>query len=81
MRARRRVARRSRNPGDCYTSGSYQRAIAAACKKADVPRWSPHRLRHNAATSLRKQFGLDIARVVLGHTSPAVTEVYEQIYI
>jgi len=29
-------------------------------------RWHPHQLRHNAATYLRKQFGLEAARVVLG---------------
>jgi integrase len=29
--------------------------------------WHPHQLRHNAATRLRKQHGLDAARAVLGH--------------
>ncbi len=42
-------------------------------------RWSPHRLRHNAATNLRKEFGLDVARVVLGHRSAVVTEVYAEL--
>jgi integrase len=41
-----------------------------------VPHWHPHQLRHSAATRLRKEFGLDVARVILGHSSPAVTEVY-----
>jgi integrase len=41
--------------------------------------WHPHRLRHNAATRLRKQYGLDIARVILGHASPVVTEVYAEV--
>ncbi|MEJ7591114.1 MAG: hypothetical protein WKF77_06160 [Planctomycetaceae bacterium] len=31
-------------------------AIARACKLAKVPLWSPNRLRHNAATELRKEF-------------------------
>jgi len=44
-----------------------------------VPRWGAHRLRHNAATYLRKEFGLDVARVILGHSSPAVTEVYAEV--
>jgi integrase len=39
----------------------------------------PHRLRHTAATKLRKVFGIDAARAVLGHRSPAVTEVYAEI--
>jgi integrase len=38
--------------------------------------WHPNQLRHTAATRLRKEFGLDVARVILGHSSPAVTEVY-----
>ena len=53
-------------------------AIARACKRAGVPRWHPHQLRHNAATWLRKEFGLDVARVILGHSSPVVTEVYAE---
>ncbi len=42
-------------------------------------RWHPHQLRHNAATRLRKEYGLDAARVILGHKSPAITEVYAEI--
>ena len=44
-----------------------------------VPRWSPHKLRHCCATRLRREFGLDTARAVLGHTSPAVTEIYAEL--
>jgi integrase len=42
-------------------------------------RWHPHRLRHSAATRLRREFGLDVARAVLGHSSPVVTEVYAEL--
>jgi len=42
-------------------------------------RWSPNQLRHNAATYLRKRFGIEAARVVLGHNSAAVTEVYAEV--
>jgi integrase len=41
--------------------------------------WHPNQLRHNAATRLRKEFGLDVARVILGHSSPVVTEVYAEV--
>jgi integrase len=41
-------------------------------------RWHPHQLRHSAATQLRKQFGLEVTRVILGHSSSAVTEVYAE---
>jgi len=40
--------------------------------------WHPHQLRHNAATELRKEFGLETARVILGHRSPAVTTIYAE---
>jgi integrase len=40
--------------------------------------WHPHQLRHNAATYLRKEFGLETARIILGHRSAAITEVYAE---
>jgi integrase len=53
-RARRRAKRRARAPHEHYTTQSYGKAIAAGCLKAGVPAWGPHRLRHNAATRLRR---------------------------
>ncbi|MCE5280300.1 MAG: tyrosine-type recombinase/integrase [Planctomycetaceae bacterium] len=41
-------------------------------------RWHPHQLRHNAATELRKEFGLESARIILGHRSSAVTTIYAE---
>ncbi|MCE5327854.1 MAG: site-specific integrase [Planctomycetaceae bacterium] len=40
--------------------------------------WHPHQLRHNAATELRKEFGLETARIILGHRSPAITTIYAE---
>jgi site-specific recombinase XerD len=42
-------------------------------------RWHPNQLRHAKATEIRSEAGLDAARAVLGHRSPAVTEVYAEI--
>jgi integrase len=42
-------------------------------------RWHPNQLRHTKATELRREAGLDAARVVLGHRSPQVTEVYAEL--
>lgn len=67
-----------RCPSDRYTSGSYQNAIFKACDRVGIPSWGPNRLRHNAATFLRKEFGIEAARVILGHTSAAVTEIYAE---
>jgi integrase len=68
-----------RRPGQRYTVGSYAYAIRRACVKAAVPHWHPHQLRHNAATQIRREAGLDAARAVLGHRSPQITEVYAEI--
>ena len=62
-----------------YDVGSYRHAIARACDRAGVPRWKPHQLRHTAATRLRRQFGIEAARVILGHRSSAVTEIYAEV--
>jgi site-specific recombinase XerD len=35
-------------------------------------------LRHNAATYLRKEYGLEAAQVILGHKSMSVTEIYAE---
>jgi integrase len=39
-------------------------------------RWHPHQLRHTRALELKRECGLDIARAVLGHRSPVITEHY-----
>ena len=59
-----------------YTVGSYQKAVGKACEKAGVPHWAPGQLRHNAATRLAEQFGEEVARIVLGHSSVEMTRVY-----
>jgi integrase len=41
-------------------------------------RWHPHQLRHNAATRLRREYGIEAARVILGHHSLEVTEIYDE---
>ncbi len=68
----------TRTVGACYTVASFRRAIHRACDKAGVPRWSPHRLRHSAATNIRREFGIEVARVILGHASLDATSVYAE---
>lgn len=72
-------AKPRKRPGECYHPRAYHQAVRQACIKADIPTWHPHQLRHNAATWLRKEFGLDVARVVLGHRSAQVTEIYAEL--
>ena len=54
----------------------YGNAIATACKKAGVPKWTPNQLRHAGGTEVRNKFGLDYAQAVLGHSSAKMTEIY-----
>lgn len=44
----------------------------------DEHHWHPHQLRHNAATRLRKEYGLEAAQVILGHKTLSVTELYAE---
>ncbi len=37
-------------------------------------RWTPHQLRHTAATEFRQRFGLETAALILGHSSPTITD-------
>jgi integrase len=65
-------------PGARYTVDSYRKAIQAACRKAGVTGWHPHQLRHSAATGIRKRFGLEASRVVLGHEDVRATQIYAE---
>ncbi len=83
-----------RPAGNQYSTNAYRRAIHRACDKAfkapkgmqgdelkawkAAHRWSPNQLRHSAATEIRKQFGLEAAQVVLGHSRADVTQVYAE---
>jgi integrase len=83
-----------RRAGQRYDVHSYRRAIHRACDAVDklahkqqsevdadkriFPRWSPNRLRHSAATEIRKRFGLEAAQVVLGHSAADVTQIYAE---
>ena len=82
--ADRSKARPKKRPGHVYTTLSYGRSIAAAIKRHNkdkpeaehIPHWHPHQLRHTRALELKHTAGLDVARSVLGHRSPVLTEHY-----
>ncbi len=40
--------------------------------------WHPHQLRHSFATLMRKRHGLELTRILCGHKSAAITEVYAE---
>ena len=49
------------------------------CDGLKALHWHPNQLRHTAATEIRREAGLDAARVVLGHRTPNITETYAEI--
>jgi integrase len=79
-RGNNRVSNPKRSPGEKYTTDSYRRAVERAAKRANVTPWTPHRLRHSAATLVRQMFGLDAAQSVLGHRNAKITEVYAELH-
>jgi integrase len=59
-----------------YRAVSYLQAVYRAAERAGVPKWGLNRLRHNAATRVRQEFGVEAAQVVLGHSRMRTSEIY-----
>lgn len=66
----------SRRIGEQYNTASYRQAVGYGCKRAGVPVWTPHQLRHTVATAVRARYGLEAAQVYLGHGHADVTQLY-----
>lgn len=49
-----------------------------ACKRAGVPEFTPHCLRHTVATRLADELGIESAQRLLGHAQAAMTEHYSR---
>ncbi len=84
---------RKREPGQRYTMDSCRRAIDRAITRANEVRrkntpdredpvmlepWAPNRLRHSAATEIRRRYGLETAQVTLGHATADVSQIYAE---
>jgi integrase len=41
--------------------------------------WHPNQLRHAAATRIRAAYGIELARIILGHSSAVTSEIYAEI--
>lgn len=72
---------RPREPEDCppETRAAFLARLGPA-EKHEIEawrkrhRWNPYQLRHNAATRIRREFGLEAAQLVLGHSSAVITD-------
>ena len=90
----RRKAKPKRQAKTSYNKDSYNRAIRRAIEKANrarileasdmgikpivLPHWHANQLRHSAATRIRKEYGLEAAQVILGHSQADVTQIYAE---
>ena len=61
---------------DHYSVCDYDKTIGRACKKANVPHWSSHQLRHLAAQLAEREIGIEGARAYLGQKSVNMTTHY-----
>jgi integrase len=70
-----------------YRERSYRNAIARAIKRynderkdgeAPLPHWHPHQIRHTVGTVIRRRFGVELAKIVLGHSTLTATEIYAE---
>lgn len=73
-----RKASPKKQPGDCYTAGSYLYAIRYVCMRIGIKPWSPNRIRHLRLTEIRSAFGLEAAQAIGGHERIETTQVYAE---
>lgn len=78
LAAERAVLKWKRRRGEAPAMAVQEQAAAARQWRKDH-RWTPHQLRHACATRLRKEYGLEQARIILGHSSMETTEIYAEI--
>ena len=63
--------------GERWNTQAYTRTIHAACRRAGIEPWGANRLRHAFGTDVRRMYGLDAAKAVLGHNDcGCVTDLY-----
>ncbi len=77
LEAKRTVAPK-RPKRDQYDPASLRRAVKRLCVMVKVPAWTPNRLRHNAATRFRRKYGIETARILLGHRKLDTTAIYAE---
>jgi integrase len=84
------VSRSTFKPGRCFQHDTFYGQVCRTCDRAFdadgakrkakdyAHRWHPHRLRHNAATRVREQFGIEAAKDLLGHSSLSTAMIYAE---
>lgn len=71
-----------------YDATSYRQAVDRAIERVnrdrraeklpEIPRWTPHQIRHTKATLVRAAYGLEAAQAVTGHATLSAAQIYAQ---
>jgi integrase len=75
---KKRKKSRARPQHETYNKNSYAQAITRGCGRAGIPVFTPNQVRHTYATRIRREYGLEAAQVLLGHSKADVTQVYAE---
>jgi len=77
----RKTNAKGRKYNACYNANSYKNAIIKAAKRAGVDHWTPLQLRHTGATYIAEKYGMEMARIMLGHENIETTKIYIDAHI
>lgn len=69
---------RPKRPKDPERIPTYKKELASFNARIKQLAWSPNKLRHTAATELRRRFGVEHAKVVLGNSRVETTQIYAE---
>jgi integrase len=72
------TGKRPRHFRPTYNKNTYAQAVVRGCERAGVAPFRPNRVRHTAATRIRRRHGPEAAQVILGHSRLNVTEIYAE---
>lgn len=63
--------------GERYNTQAYGFAIAKVCREKGIAHWSPNQLRHNLASRVRREYGLEDEQAMLGHGKTNTADIYD----
>lgn len=63
--------------GEPYTTEQVRKAVDFACRRAGIPYWHPHQIRHEKYSEVSRQHGDTAAALLAGHSSTRMGERYD----
>jgi integrase len=65
--------------GELHMGNPFGKALDAACVKAEIPRITPHGLRHTGNDLLRRFASREVVMAITGHSTPAMHSHYSHV--